>query len=355
MKKLFTPITLTLLVIGTFTGYLYFPTTTDATARQRPAPAVVVETADLQTLPLTVSALGTANANESVTITAQETDIIAALEFEDGDQVEAGQVLVALNAIEEQARVKQLIISLKEAKRQLRRIAELAQENAASAQLLDEQKARVDSLKAQLEVTKSQVTDRRITAPFSGILGLREVSLGALVKPGDTITTLDDISKIKVDFSISEEHLPSITSNLMTSATSVAYPDQQFQGRITNIGSRIDPITRSVPVRALFDNPSRLLRPGMLLKVEVEKRLVQRIVVAESALVPIRDKQYVFRVNAQQVAEQVAVEIGERRPGRVAILQGLTSGDRVIVEGTVGLKHGMTVNPQAPSQIATEN
>ena len=355
MKKLLSPIVIALFVIGGFTAYLYLPATENAKPRQRPAPPVTIEIAAMQALPITVDALGTAVANESITITAQETDTISALQFEDGDQVTAGQVLVELNAIEEQARVKELIISLKEAKRQLRRISELAQENAASVQLLDEQQARVDSLRAQLQVTKSQVADRQIVAPFSGVLGVRAVSIGALVRPGDTITTLDDLSKIKVDFSIPEEHLPSVTNNLAVSATTVAYPDQQFQGKISNIASRIDPITRAVQVRAIIDNPALLLRPGMLLKVEVEKRMLQSIMVTESALVPIQDKQYVYRINDEQVAEQVAVEIGERRPGKVAILSGLNTGDRVIIEGTIRVKDGMKVAPQSLTLAAAEN
>lgn len=344
-KSIFSPIVVALVVVVALLVYLNLPNSEEKAARQRPAPPVSLNTVAIKPLPIVVEALGTARANEALTITAQETDTIAEIQFDDGDLVKQGQVLVKLNANEEQAKLDELKINLKEQKRQLARIRELAQENAASRQLLDEQQATVDGLKAQLQIARSQITDRIIFAPFSGLLGIRQVSQGALVRPGDVITTLDDLSTIKLDFTISEEHLPSLAKSQSVSATSVAYPDEVFHGEISSIASRIDPITRAVQVRALIANPTLKLRPGMLLKVTVEKRVLQAMMINESAVVPIGDKQFVYRVDDDNKAQKVEVSIGERRPGSVQITSGLNEGDNIVVEGAFRLSDGAAVRP----------
>lgn len=344
-RKLFSPLVFALVVTAALALYLFMPKQADNQNRQRPPTPVKLQSVKHQQLPIIVSALGTAKANESVTITAQETDTINKILFDDGDLVDKDQPLVYLTAEEEKARVNELKINLKEAKRQLKRIEELAHENVASVQLLDEQQARVDSLTAQLEVTKSKLRDRSIKAPFSGLLGVRQVSIGALVRPGEVITTLDDLSTIKVDFNIAEEHLPSIANQQPITATTIAYPDRVFSGTISNVSSRVDPVTRAVHVRALVTNPDLALRPGMLLKVTVKKQTLDALIVSESALVPIEDKQYVYRVDNDNVARQVEVKIGVRRPGLVQIVEGLNDGDKVVVEGTLRLQDGSKVNP----------
>ena len=153
-----------------------------------------------------VEALGTGRANESVLITTQTSDIVQKIHFDDGDRVKAGQVLLTLIDLEEKARLAALDVDLQEANRQLKRIANLAKKNVASEQLLDEQQAEVNALRAEMNVLKTQMRALEVRAPFDGLLGLRQVSVGALVRPGDAITTLDDLSIIKVDFNIAEVH-----------------------------------------------------------------------------------------------------------------------------------------------------
>ena len=163
------------------------------------------------------------------------------------------------------------------------------------------------------------------------------------MQPGDTITTLDDISLIKVDFSIAENHLASVAKGQTLSASSVAYPGEEFIGKISNIDTRLDPISRSIRVRATIDNQDNRLRPGMLLTVIVEKRVLNTLVLPEKALVPVQDKQYVYVVK-DNVAHQTEVVIGERRPGLVQIVSGLNKGDEVITEGTLRVRDQSPVN-----------
>ncbi|XOV79653.1 MAG: efflux RND transporter periplasmic adaptor subunit [Aestuariibacter sp.] len=339
----FSPLVIAAIAIIAFVAYLYLPTAEQQGQRPNRETPVVVQTVTQQAFPIIVESLGTARANEAVVITAQETEKVGRVHFDDGDLVEKNQLLVSLNMREEKARVNELQINLAEARRQLRRITDLARENAASEQLLDERQAQVDALTAQLEVAEASVSDLEIRAPFSGVLGVREISEGALIRPGDTITTLDDLHIVKVDFSIAERHLPSLALGQQVDARSIAYPDQSFAGKITHVASRVDPITRAIQVRANIDNPELLIRPGMLMQITVQKRVLDTLVISENALVPIDDQQFVFVIDEQNIAHKTEVTIGERRPGLVQVISGISSGDRVVVEGTLRIGDGAQV------------
>ncbi len=338
----FSPLMVGVIALGGFLGYLYLKPDVVQEARKGGATPVKVTSVVMRTFPVTIEALGTAKANESVTITAQRADIIASVNFDDGERVNAGQLLVQLNDREERARVQELEANIAEAERQYKRIKNLAKSSAASEQLLDEQQAKVKALQAQLDVAQAQLTDLQIRAPFAGVLGIREVSKGALVRPADVITTLDDVSLIKVDFSVAENQLASLAAGQRVMATSVAYPGEQFEGEITSIDSRIDPVTRAIMVRARINNKSNKLRPGMLLTITLEKEVLHTLVIPEKALVPIQDTQYVFVANGDKVEQRVVI-IGERKPGLVQVVKGLSEGERVVSEGTLRVQDGSPV------------
>ncbi|BCO17758.1 MexH family multidrug efflux RND transporter periplasmic adaptor subunit [Tenacibaculum sp. KUL152] len=337
------PLLIGVVLLAGVVVYLNLP---ENEAAQRSGPrATPVKTAivSAKTFPITIESLGTTIANESVNITSQVTDTVQAINFDDGDKVEQGELLVQLNNSQERARVEELKANIEEAKRQFSRIADLRQSNATSEQLLDEQQARVKALEAQLDIARAQLSDLQIRAPFSGLLGNRVISIGSLVQPGSTITTLDDISVVKVDFSIAENHLASVAKGQRITASSVAYPGVDFEGVISNIDTRLDPVSRAIRARAIIQNKDGRLRPGMLLTVTVEKRVLDTLVVPEKALVPVEDKQFVYVVK-DDVAHQVEVTIGERRPGLVQIVNGLVSGDEVITEGTLRVRDQSPVN-----------
>lgn len=337
LGRVFSPLIVAVAVLLGFIAYINWPSEA-VTVKQAPkATPVNVAVVSEQALPIVIEALGTANANESVTITAQQAEVIKQIAFDDGDFVSAEQMLVQLDDQEERSRVNELEVNLVEARRQLVRLKNLRKESATSEQLLDEQEARVKALEAQLQVARYQVNDLRINAPFAGKLGIRQVSLGSLVQPGDVITTLDDISAIKVDFSVAENHLASLSKGQRVIASSVAYPNEEFIGEISSIGSRVDSVTRSVLVRAIINNEDGKLRPGMLLQILLEKQVLQALVIPEKALVPQEDKQFVYIVD-NGVVSQKEVTIGARRPGKVQIIDGLSPGQNVIVEGTLRVR-----------------
>ncbi len=201
-------------------------------------------------------------------------------------------------------------------------------------------------MKTRVEVIDARLADRLIRAPFSGVLGFREVSPGALITPGSLITTLDDTSIIKLDFPIPEAFLATLEIGQEVIARSVTYPGRTFQGRVTGIDSRVDPVTRAVTVRAALPNPEGLLKPGKLLTVELIKDRRQSLMIPEEALVPLRDQQFVFVVNDDDTVDRVEVDIGRRRPGSVEVLSGLSEQQQVVIEGTNRIGPGSPVTIQ---------
>lgn len=339
------PLTVVVIALIALTVYFFgFPPKQQQQKREQPSVPVRVQTAQLSEFRDVIEALGTARANETVAITSQTQEVVEKIYFESGDFVEQGQLLAELNARKEIARVQQLKFSLDEAERQLKRLRELRRGNAASQQQVEEQEVEVNALQAELEVAEATLAEMKIYAPFSGRVGIREISPGALVSPGDVFTTLDDIRPIKIDFSVPERYFASLAVNQEVIARNRAYPGQQFVGRITSIDSRVDPVTRSVRVRAELPNNDDLLRPGMLLQITLLRSIDEAVLLPEKALMPIQNRQYVFKLTPDGRAKQVEVTIGRRKPGIVEITQGVEPGDPVIVEGLVRLRDGVPVD-----------
>jgi len=188
--------------------------------------------------------------------------------------------------------------------------------------------------------------DRLILAPFAGVVGLRNVSVGALIEPGDVITTLDDDSVMKLDFTVPSIFLASLKTGLPIVATSPAFGKLQFEGNVSSIDSRIDPVTRAIVVRAILPNPERLLKPGLLMHVTLLKNPRDALVIPEEALIPSGRVNHVLVVHQSgdsTVVYRRQVTIGNRRPGEVEIVEGLEAGEFVVVDGTLRARPGQPV------------
>lgn len=326
--------------------YLYMQAeqeTFDRRGEDGPVPVGVVEVSK-QRFADRIQAIGTAQADESVTLTAQVSETVESVHFEDGEYVEEGQILVELKRREQLAEIEEYRAALKEAEQQLERTRDLASRGNAAEATVDQQVRLVEEARAQIEGAQARINVRVIRAPFSGILGLRRVSTGTLVSPGDEITTLDDVTPIKLDFSIPERFLSAVQKGQTVLAKAAAYPGEVFRGKISTVNSRVDPITRAVTVRALIPNEDARLRPGMLLTVEVINRERMSLSLPEEALVPEGDAQYVYVVDAAaSAAERRKVSIGQRVPGRVEVLDGLREGELAVISGAQQLRPGAEV------------
>lgn len=308
-----------------------------------PGSGVVVAPATRVAYPLTVEAVGTARANESVEIRPRISQTVTRIAFEEGQYAESGHVLLELDDAEALAEVAEKKAALVDAESRLRRAQELFRSELTSASELETLEARRDAARAALDAAEARLAETVVRAPFAGRLGLRRVSLGALVGPSVVITTLDDTDPVKLDFDVPETALGRLAEGLPVEARSAAWPDTTFHGTVASIDTRVDPVSRTVTVRALVENPAGLLRPGMFLTVQLLRRDVTALVIPEQAIVPEQSEQFVLVVGDGGTVEKRRVATGRRRPGQVEIVSGLEEGELVIAEGTQKARPGDSV------------
>jgi membrane fusion protein, multidrug efflux system len=296
-----------------------------------------------------VEALGTLRANESVDITAKVADRVAVIHFTEGQQVRKGDVLVELDSDEARADLAAAEAAATDSRSQYKRSQELFQTRALSESQMDQLKATLLANEARVAAARSRVADRVISAPFGGRVGLRNVSLGGLVNPGAVITTLDDLSVVKLDFAVPEQFLATLKPGLTVEARTTAYSDATFAGRVASVATRVDPTTRSVAIRALIDNGDGRLRPGMFMTVKLVRSEGEALMLPEQAIVPENDRHFVYVIEDGR-ARKREIQIGRRRPGEVEVLQGLTAEDGVVVDGTLNIRDGVPVRVQNDAQ-----
>ena len=316
--------------------------------------AAMVVTAQVRLQPVVdeIQALGTAKANESIEIRPRVSSLIERIAFEEGQFVEQGDLLVELENSEIVAGLALARASLSESQSLYDRSKSLADTQAISASNLDQLFAEVHVDEARVEAAKARLDNTVIRAPFAGRIGLRRVSPGGFVSNSIVITTLDDVSKIKLDFSVPEAFLMVLSEGMPIAAHSLVYPDQVFDGTVTSIDTRVDPVSRAIQVRAIIPNSHSMLKPGMFMSVDLKRDRGNLIVAPEQAIVPEGSNQFVFVVK-DGVAEKRAVELGRRIPGFVVIDAGLEANEAVIIEGTHKVQDGSAV--EVPGQTNSED
>jgi membrane fusion protein (multidrug efflux system) len=326
----------------------------DATGESAPETVAVI-TAPVQQKPIAVriEALGTAHANEAVDITSKAGNKVIEVRFDEGQWVRRGEVLVELDGAQDRADLAAAEAALAESRSAYERSRGLFTQQAVSQSQLEQIEATLKGNSARVASAAARVADTVIRAPFDGRVGLRRVSVGALVSPGAIITTLDDTRTMKIDFDVPETFLAILKSGLAVAANSIAYPGESFDGAVESVDSRVDPVTRSIRVRARLPNPQGFLRPGMFLTVLVSRAPLPGLVVPEQALVPERGEVYVFVVADGRALRRI-VTIGRRSPGEVEILTGVAAGERVVIEGTQQIRDNSAVHELEPAAAVTE-
>jgi membrane fusion protein (multidrug efflux system) len=318
-----------------------------ASPRAPAAIPVITAAAHVEPMGIEIEAVGTTQANESVEITSKVSNTITAIRFREGEVVERGAVLVEMDAAQARANVAEAEAALARSRSQYTRSRDLQSRQAMSVADLEQVEASLKADEARVAAAQALLDDTVIRASFSGRTGFRRVSVGSFVSPGSVITTLDDTSIIKLDFTIPETYLFVLRRGLPVQAVATGLPGRTFDGVVTNIDSRVDPVTRSVIVRAELANDEGLLRQGMFMTVSLQGEVEPTLLVPEEALVPERGKAYVFVVNGN-VVERREVHTGKRRPGFVEIVTGVEDMERVVVDGTQNVRDGSVVQETAP-------
>jgi membrane fusion protein (multidrug efflux system) len=309
---------------------------------------VVTDVAVVKPLGVEIEAVGTARANESVEVTSKVSNQITAIRFREGGYVKAGEILVELDSGEAKAALAEAEANLAESERQLVRTRDLAAKQALSASELDQIETMVKANRARVEAAQARLADTYIRAGFSGRTGFRRVSVGSVVNAGTVITTLDDASLIKLDFTVPDTFLFAMRPGLPVKASTAGLRGRTFEGKVANLDSRVDPVTRSIFVRAEIPNRDGALKPGMFMTVSLQGDVLPALVVPEAAIVPEQGRTYVFTIK-DGVAQRREVTTGRRKPGEVEVVKGLQEGERVVVEGTQNLRDSAKVNDQAVS------
>jgi membrane fusion protein (multidrug efflux system) len=319
--------------------------------------SVFAESAALEDFATDIEAVGTLLANERVDLTANAADRVTALYFDDGDRVQRGKVLVQLAQREQEALVEAEEAEAAQARLELSRIEPLAQAGAVSQAELDVARRNAQSAEASLRAVRSRQTDRVISAPFDGVLGLRQVSVGTYVRPGDVVATLIDDRVMKLDFQVSSSSLALLKPGTRLTAEAADLPGLLFEGQIASLDNAIDPVSRAVRVRAELPNPDGTLKSGLFVRVKVKAEARREIGVAEMALQPVGPKTYVWIARPEGgtlVAERRDVTVGARVNGRAEILSGLTPGEKIITEGSLRVREGGVVKIEDPKILTPQ-
>jgi membrane fusion protein (multidrug efflux system) len=324
---------------------------------QGAAQAMVVEATKvaLQPMPQAITAVGSLRSDESVTVRPEVGGRISEILFKEGQHVAKGTTLIRLDASVNAAEVQQAQANLKLAQSKYDRAVELSRQNFISKQAKDEAENNLHVAEAAVSLATARLAKMEIRAPFSGVIGLRVVSVGDYVKEGTDVVNLESIDALKVDFRVPEIYLSQVQTGQTLSISLDALPGKSFEGKVFALNPLLDSAGRSLVIRAVVSNPDRSLRPGMFARVKLITRDERdALVIPEQAIVPQGDEQYVYRI-VDGRATRVKVAIGQRRDAKVEVLNGLAPNDVVVTAGQLKLRDGMPVtfvNGPAAASVA---
>jgi len=290
-----------------------------------------------------VAAVGSLKSNESVVLRPEIAGRIAAIHLREGMPAAKGAVLVALDASTQAAELRQAEANLALSQANHRRTEELYEKKFVSARARDEAGANLKVLEAAVALAQARLQKTQIRAPFAGIVGIRNVSVGDYVKEGQELVNIEDIGALKADFRLPESYLSRLRKGQSVEVSTDAMPGQTFKGTLDAIDPLLDASGRAISLRARLENPDLKLRPGMFVRVRLAfggER--QGLAVPEEALVPAGDDNFVFRVSEGK-AQRVMVKVGQRRDATVEITEGLKAGDEVVSAGQLKLRDGVPV------------
>lgn len=307
----------------------------------------------VEPMPQTITAVGSLRSDESVTLRPESAGRISAIAFQEGQHVQKGAPLVRLDPAIPEAEVEQAKANYTLAKAKFDRAVDLAHRNYISGQAKDEAENNLRVAEAALRLAQAKLAKTEIRAPFSGIIGLRSVSVGDYVKEGADLVNLESIDPLKVDFRVPETYLRQVRPGQPVTVTLDAIPGKSYDGSVLALNPLVDAAGRAIVIRAQVRNHDTTLRPGMFARVRlITREQADAMVVPEQALVPQGSEQYVFKV-VDNKAARVKVETGQRRDAKVQIVSGLQSDDVVVIAGQLKLRDGVPVTVVAAPGAAT--
>lgn len=347
-RLIFVLLALTLVFGGIF-GWKYYQMRLQAAQAAMPPPPATISSAEVrrETWQPSLHSVGSLVAVNGIHVTTEVAGQVESINFKSGQPVKRGDLLVQLEDSVDQADLRGLIVERRLAEVQFKRMADLLQKKSVSRADYDQARANLESAEAQVASKRALIRKKKIRAPFSGFLGIREVNVGEYLAPGDRIVPLQSLDPIYADYALPEQHVAELYEGQTVALLVRAYPERIFQGIISAINPGVDPGTRNVRVRATLDNPNYLLRPGMF--AEARTFLPEReniLTLPRTAITynPYGDSVFVIEEKDRGLeVQRRQVETGEVRGGRVEIVKGLQAGERVVRTGQVKLRNGQRV------------
>ena len=315
-----------------------------------------------------LTAVGSVSAVEGAVVSAELAGIVSEISFENGAEAKKGDVLMKLDASQEEALLRSATAEAQLARTDLERSRDLAMRKVVSSAELDSAQSKFTRLNAVVDQMRSNIAKKTLIAPFDGQLGIRQVNVGQMINAGQQVVQLTSLDSLFADFALPQQYLGQLTPGLEVHVTTDALPGHVFPGKVTAINSMVDSSTRNITLQATLENPDHVLRPGMFAKAEVtlpEKH--KALVVPGSAIsyAPFGDSVFVIEKKKDektgkesQVIRQQFVRVGEGRGDLVAITQGLKAGETIVSTGVFKLRNGMTVtinNDLAPNPQVNPN
>jgi len=319
---------------------------TSSAAPAKAPPGIVIEAARVSVvkLPQSLTAVGSLRSDETIIVRPEIAGRVTQISFKEGEAVSKGAMLLRLDGSVQQADLERAKANFVLSKSKFDRAVELRKQGFISSQATDEAENVLHVAKADVELMQARFDKTAIVAPFAGTIGLRQISVGDYVKEGQDMVNLESLDPLKVDFRVPEISLSQVRDGQTLQISLDALPDKVYDGRVYAINPLIDANGRSIVIRAQVSNKDGKLRPGMFARVRLfTSGSKDTLVVPEESLFPLGDDKYVYKVVDSKAMRQ-KVEIGQRREGRVEIVNGLAPEDVVVTAGVIKLRDGAPVS-----------
>jgi membrane fusion protein (multidrug efflux system) len=300
-----------------------------------------------------LTAVGSVSAVQGAIVSTELAGVVSEINFDSGAQAKKGEVLMKLDASQEEALLRSAEADAQLARTDLERARDLAMKKVVSGAELDSAQSKFRRMNAVVDQMRSNIAKKTVTAPFDGQLGIRQVNVGQMINAGQQVVGLTALDPVYVDFALPDQYLSKLSKDLEVTVRSDAFPGRLFKGKLTAINSMVDPVTRNVPLQATLENPDHALHPGMFAKVEVALSETKKTVVIPGSAVsyaPYGDSVFVIEKQKDpktgkesEMLRQQFARIGEARGDFVAVTQGLKAGQTVVSTGVFKLRNGMAV------------
>jgi membrane fusion protein (multidrug efflux system) len=349
-------------VLGGIFGYKFWQTGQMQAQMSQPQPPAEISVVQSQTEKWTpaVKAVGSIVAVNGIDVANEVPGVIQQINFESGDLVSKGDVLIRLDAAIEEAALRTRGAEAQLARQEFQRIADLLPKRAVSQSQYDQAKANYDAANARVNEAEAQLSKKVIRAPFDGTLGIRLVDQGQYIGTGTPIVEINMLDPIYADYTLSEKNLPDVAVGYAVAATVAAAPNTEFKGTVSAINISVNADTRTVRIRATLANRDQRLRPGMFATVSTRQPDDITVVTVPRTAISYNtygDFAFVVEDNdqGQKVVKRRSVRSGDARENRVAVLEGLEAGETVVSKGLLRLRSGQPVKIQDDSDNAEKN